>query len=508
MRLLKNSFLILMVLLFLPLNLSAFCGFYVGGAGAEMFADATQVVLLRDGTTTVLSMQNRYEGPLEDFAMVVPVKEIIMKNQVKTLAPSLFEKIDTLSSPRLVEYWEDDPCYPENNGLEADFGGSSNNYYNNGSTNGAVVVQAQFEVGEYEISVLSTTEATALETWLTSNGFALPQGAATYLEPYVQSGDFFFAAKVNTSKVTFDSEGKAVLSPLRFNFDSEDFQLPIRLGMINSNGKQDLIVYILGNEQRYELKNYPNVTVPTNIQVVDAVRNDFAAFYRSIFSRTVKENPGAAITEYSWSASSCDPCPGPVTLTEEDFLTFGADVLPGDVYRDWVLTRIHLQYEKDQIGEDLIFKKADPIVGGRENYTEENKLETESQSSSFNAFQARYIIRHPWEGLVECEAPNFNIWGGIQTSSALSPNSVGGEVFGEEIEKIDELVIDNIPSIGLTAKGKPVVLDRPSGFGKNSGGTGDKKSASCSIMPGKGAIPFSLFFVLGFLFLRPFSKRK
>ena len=43
----------------------AFCGFYVSGSGGnqEMFNDATQVVLMRDGTRTVLSMQNNYQGP-------------------------------------------------------------------------------------------------------------------------------------------------------------------------------------------------------------------------------------------------------------------------------------------------------------------------------------------------------------------------------------------------------------------------------------------------------------
>src|SRR5678815_3093047 len=48
----------------------AFCGFYVNGAGGEMFNDATQVTLMRMGTRTVLSMQNNYQGPAEAFATV------------------------------------------------------------------------------------------------------------------------------------------------------------------------------------------------------------------------------------------------------------------------------------------------------------------------------------------------------------------------------------------------------------------------------------------------------
>jgi hypothetical protein len=55
----------------------AFCGFYVSGADAKLFNNATLVVLMREGTRTVLSMQNNYQGPAEDFAMVVPVPVVL-----------------------------------------------------------------------------------------------------------------------------------------------------------------------------------------------------------------------------------------------------------------------------------------------------------------------------------------------------------------------------------------------------------------------------------------------
>src|SRR5437773_2073602 len=82
----------------------AFCGFYVSGSDKKMFADATQVVLMRDGTRTVLSMQNDYKGPLGDFAMVVPVPVVLHEKDVKTLPKHVFEHVDSLGSPRLVEY--------------------------------------------------------------------------------------------------------------------------------------------------------------------------------------------------------------------------------------------------------------------------------------------------------------------------------------------------------------------------------------------------------------------
>src|SRR5688572_858017 len=88
----------------------AFCGFYVSGSDKKMFADATNVVLMRAGTRTVLSMQNDYRGPLEDFAMVIPVPVVLKPTDVKVLEKAVFDRMDSLGSPRLVEYWEQDPC--------------------------------------------------------------------------------------------------------------------------------------------------------------------------------------------------------------------------------------------------------------------------------------------------------------------------------------------------------------------------------------------------------------
>src|SRR3954464_15502573 len=105
------AMLALFVLVVLPKDALAFCGFYVSAADQTLFNNATQVVLMRDGLRTVLSMQNNYQGPPEDFAMVVPVPVILQKENVKTLSKDIFDKIDKLAAPRLVEYWEQDPCY-------------------------------------------------------------------------------------------------------------------------------------------------------------------------------------------------------------------------------------------------------------------------------------------------------------------------------------------------------------------------------------------------------------
>src|SRR5688572_26517972 len=136
-------------------NADAFCGFYVSGADAKLFNNATQVVLMRDGTRTVLSMQNDYEGPPENFALVIPVPVVLQKENVKTLDKAVFAKVDQMTAPRLVEYWEQDPCggygyaeaaaRPMAARAAAPMGGSGG-----GAKDLGVTVEAQFEVGEYD----------------------------------------------------------------------------------------------------------------------------------------------------------------------------------------------------------------------------------------------------------------------------------------------------------------------------------------------------------------------
>ncbi len=437
-----------------PGDAGAFCGFYVSGAGAELFNNATQVVLMREGTRTVLSMQNNYQGPAEDFALVVPVPVVLQEENVKTLPREIFAKIDTLAAPRLVEYWEQDPCFQPRY-EEADMAGTAQPAPPAAGDapprDLGVKIEAQFTVGEYQIVILSASDSSGLDTWLRQSGYKIPAGAEPYLRPYVNSGSKFFVAKVDVKKVTFVN-GQARLSPLRFHYDSEEFNLPVRLGMMNSRGKQDLIVHILARGQRYQLANYDNVTIPTNLDVKDPAKERFGEFYAALFDRTLEKHPRAVVTEYAWDASTCDPCPGP-TLDGADLATLGLDVLDQPMPRpmpaparpghgapamppapparpmpppppprmggSFVLTRLHARYSKD-LDQDLVFKTAEPISGGREVPGPNGKLEEGAQPASYNNFQGRYAIRHAWTGAINCANPVRGRWGG--------PPSQGGDM--------------------------------------------------------------------------------
>ncbi|MDP3506217.1 MAG: DUF2330 domain-containing protein [Myxococcales bacterium] len=458
-----------------PFAAHAFCGFYVAGGGAELFNNATQVVLMREGTRTVLSMQNNYQGPAADFAMVIPVPVVLKKEQVKTLPRDVFGRVDTLSAPRLVEYWEVDPCYVDERQYEDEDGAAQKSTGGPGEMTkrkpALVKVEARFEVGEYDVVILSAKDALALEQWLKENKYKIPEGAEALFRPYIQQGQKFFVAKVNVKKVTFEN-GMAKLSPLRFFYDSEKFELPVRLGLINAKEKQDLIVHILARNQRYEVANLPNVTIPTNVDLAPSAKSEFPFFYVSLFDRTLAKNPKAVVTEYAWQATSCDPCPTS-PLAAADFATLGADVTPTkwseeDQWKpekQFVLTRLHARYDKTSLGEDLVFRAAPPIVGGRE-FMNEKGLEQGSKPDGVNNFQARYAIRYPWKGKVECKDPQYGRWGGPPSGAqAEGTKSAQDTAFvardPKKVEALAESPIAELAVAGVKPKAGEALRPKP-----------------------------------------------
>src|SRR5260221_8066816 len=106
-----------------------------------------------------------------------------------------------------------------------------------------VTIEAQYTVGEYDIVILSAIQSSGLETWLRENGYRLPIGASPVLGSYIRQNMKFFVARVNLKEQA--KLGFSYLRPIQVAYESPKFMLPIRLGMVNANGPQDLFVYAL-----------------------------------------------------------------------------------------------------------------------------------------------------------------------------------------------------------------------------------------------------------------------
>lgn len=375
--------------------LFAFCGFYVAKADTKLYNQASQIVMVRDGDRTVLTMANDFKGDPKEFAVVIPVPVVLKREQIHVAEKGLIDHLDSYTAPRLVEYFDENPCeqrvYETMAAPSGVAGGVVGGRAMDRAEKLGVRIEAKYTVGEYDILILSANQSSGLETWLRESGYRVPEGAAPVLGAYIKQGMKFFVAKVNLkeqSKLGFSS-----LRPLQVAYEAAKFMLPIRLGMVNSTGAQEMFVYTLSRKGRVETTNYRTVKLPSGDEIPPYVKDEFGDFYKAMFTRQVKkEDSQAVFLEYAWDMSWCDPCAAE-PLSQGELRELGVFWLdgPGDSSgrggfmpsggQNVFVTRLHLRYDRAHFPEDLVFQQ----TADREN------------------FQGRYVLRHPWKGDARCE---------------------------------------------------------------------------------------------------------
>ena len=401
----KSKLLIIGALIVLSPMLYSFCGFYVSKADGTLKNKTSQVIMVRDGNRTVITMYNDFKGDTKDFAMVVPVPVVLRKDDIHVVDQSIFQRLNDYSAPRLVEYWDQNPCNPigEDEKVFSKAERSASPTMANGydkMKDLGVKIEAKYLVGEYDILILSARESGGLKEWLTSNGYKIPEGAEEVLDPYIKSNLKFFVVKVN------EAEKKKLpgnfLRPLQISFNSPKFMLPIRLGMANSDGDQDLIVYAFTRKGRIECTNYRNVNIPTDKKIPLFVQKNFSAFYSNLFDKQWKnEDKSVGFLEYAWDVSPanyyhCDPCIA-VAPSQQDLVQSGVWWLGAKDWTDYSdvdndqpdngsknvhFTRLHFRYNRNSFAQDLMFQV----------------------TPNTETFQARYVITHPATGNFNCDA--------------------------------------------------------------------------------------------------------
>jgi hypothetical protein len=373
----------------------AFCGFFVATGDSKIFNKSSAVAMVRDGDRTVLTMASDFRGDPREFALVVPVPTVLQREQIHVGEQSWVDHLDQFSAPRLVEYFDPDPCVLANLKVQesmvmANAPRSISQVRGGRADELSVKIEAKYTVGEYDILILSATQSAGLETWLNRNGYRVPPGAARVLSIYLKQGMKFFVAKVNLGEKA--KTGVQNLRPLQMAYESAKFMLPIRLGMANADGPQEMFVYALTKTGRVECTNYRTVKLPSDAEIPEYVKGVFPSFYRAMFdTQTRKENLSAVFLEYAWDMSWCDPCASP-PLAMNELQGLGVWWLsdpsnpgqwnPRAQNASTFLTRLHIRYDAAHFPEDLVFQQTD----NREN------------------FQGRFVLRHAFTGDCDCDA--------------------------------------------------------------------------------------------------------
>lgn len=522
----------------------------------------TQVVVAKRGDDTAVTVWPDYEGPMDKFAIVLPVPADVKVAQVRTLKRDVVDRLDDVTAPRFHEFWEMDPCEqgPVEQEWERDLSvkGGDTGFLGQGMPDFSqgtrlppellLNLAPPYKDGEYKFSLVP--KGKTLDGYLKSKGLSIPSAAAGAVARHDEQGTGWLVAEVDPSQIELAGAKRALLSPIRFA-TAGDYQITSTLGLANSGGKQELIVYVLHPEQRFEVANYPNAFAPTNVGVDFKVKERMGEFYGSVHDALLKKDPKTFLTEYAWpTIKQCgQPCPNePLQINE--LLGLGGDffdtslskkelnpeppVLTDDEKKQvaaadketkkrmkeqreelvrrrallarnsYVITRLHHRYDSAGLPQDVALKPAGAVQGGLgEPQGPKGELPTAVEPAEQSRLQTRFVFLHPSKSEEKCENPTRWRWGKAPRSyRGLRKTWTAKDMDRKnrtQFAALNEVITTSVPALGVdVAPPAPAAAAPP---------VAEKSGCSIAVAHSAVSSPFALLGLLGLGLVRLARRR-
>lgn len=409
----------------------AFCGAYVGSSTNH----ASVVVVVRQGETTTLTLVNDFGDATGSFGYVVPVPPGLSLSDVTVVDPAVIERLDVYSAPRTVAYTCDDVNW---NWVEGETGGG----HWEGSTEGSgcggssspptfvpdtaggatasgggldgsgavlgVRVSDRATVGAYTLAVVQARGADGLESWLTAEGFTPSADTTARLQPYIDAGQSFLAARVDLDEIPAD---RSWLEPLRIRYTSDSVSLPLWLGAASSAGEQDLLIFGVTDVASGALAvaNFDDLAIAD-----ECLTDDADTTMETQWQAGLAESGRAPwVSEFGWLSGKCDPCAEGLQLDGADLAAVGFEGAAEDSF----FTRIHMRYRPEQIDTDVVLYES--------GLSDRWQLRYVDHTAEMEDFFPLCDGTAPASGAT-CEPPPPPDTGSAAETSAAEPASSGG----------------------------------------------------------------------------------
>lgn len=539
-----------------PRSASAFPGFFASKKSEPIKNHSTQIAVMKKGADTVVSIMPDYDGPIEGFAMVLLVPSDVTADKVTTLKRDFIDRLDSLTAPRFHEYWEQDPCDPgpaeqewERNLKVAPSAPAASSAVLKPAKELFLDVKAKQKEGEYKFTVLDA--GADVGAWLTSHGYKVPEGAAAAAKQYSNLKPV--VAEVDAKRIELTGDNLAVLSPIRFATSQPFDTIPSRLGLANSPKEQELIIYVIDPESRYEAKNYKTIFPPTNIELDFSAKERMGEFYNALYDLILAKHPQSFLSEYAWPTEGCgQPCATEPLMISE-LLSLGGDYFeqsvpeaerhpkPPELSKDeekafkesikelkpkekrerekmfkeervtvverqglvarhkYVVSRLHYRYDAKNLPNDPQLGKAAPAAGGTaQPKGKTGEASTEVTSGDSNKLQTRYNNFHPWVPKIECPNPDRYKWGKAgRDYRGLRKTWITDDLARKSHTQIKPTVVVKtlIPDLGLGTAATPAKAEGSAGAGAggSAAAAGDpaasKSGCGCRVAHGGGGTP-------------------
>ncbi len=193
--------------------------------------------------------QIEYSGSPTNFAWVLPIHGTVT---VGLSADVLFDSIDALTATQINPPPQNCPspnCAFGATGNAGAFSGSSSSG-GGGMAAPVVTVLAQENVGPYSTVQLHSSDSSALDNWLTQNGYNIPAAVQPILDAYVSEGFDFLAMKL------LPNQGVQSMRPVRVTTSGASLSLPLRMASVGTGAVTGITIWVVA-DGRYEPQNFP-----------------------------------------------------------------------------------------------------------------------------------------------------------------------------------------------------------------------------------------------------------
>lgn len=270
--------------------------------------------------TTTMHVQISYEGPVNEFAWILPVPGL---PQLARSSERLFAQLANQTQESWVRQdFVDSSCFDQNRFDDADADTDADTDTDADADTDSdvdlpdVVVVSSGAVGPYDTVVLTATTADGLINWLLENEFQVPTAVQTVLAPYVAPGMHFVALKLRKDQDAGDVE------PLAMTYPGMVPSIPMQLTALAAAEDMPLSVYLLGEERAFP-ENYLHVERNLLRAVWPGPNQTFVGNQPALLNEAVDAAGGQAFA----TLYAGDPPPMTLLAPDYDALRAAADPL-------------------------------------------------------------------------------------------------------------------------------------------------------------------------------------
>lgn len=213
-----------------------------------------RMVLSVSSTASTLWDQITYSGDPASFAWVLPIRGQV---EIGISSDLLFNTLAFMTDTQVIQ-----PQLSCPNSCPNDAGGDNGSASAGpsgagGSSPGGVTVIAQEVVGPYDTVQVAADDPQALQDWLDTNGYNIPDEIAPVIADYVAEGFGFLAMKL------VPGQGIDSMKPVRITTPGGTAELPLRMVAAGTGAITPITLWVV-SEGRYEPSNFSSSAITTD----------------------------------------------------------------------------------------------------------------------------------------------------------------------------------------------------------------------------------------------------